>query len=194
MFKYILLGLLFVSSVVYAEPRVRPDIWGAPIIGVNLSNLYMVDKGVYRSEQPKRKDVNSLLSLDIKEVLNLRELHDDKKYMTGSGLVLHRVKMNTNNVTEKQIIDSLRIINNRKGSILIHCWHGSDRTGITIAAYRIIYNNWTKPQALDEMINGGYGYHSSIYPDLVTLIEDLNVAKIKKALNMDVIQHNTAND
>jgi len=182
MIKYILLGLIFVSSVVYAEPRVRPDVWSAPIIGVNLGNLYMVDKGVFRSEQPKREDVDDLLSLDIKEVLNLREFHSDNKIMAGSNLMLHSIKMNIGNVTEKQIIDSLRIINNRKGSILIHCWHGSDRTGVTIAAYRIIYNNWSKSQALDEMINGGYGYHSSIYPNLVTLIENLDVAKIKKAL------------
>ena len=185
MIKYCLLGWIFVSSVVYAEPRVRPDVWGAPIIGVNLGNLYMVDKGVFRSKQPGREDVNSLLSLDIKEVLNLRELHSDNKIMAGSNLVLHKIKMNTKSVTENQIIDSLRIINNRKGPILIHCWHGSDRTGVTIAAYRIIYNNWSKSQALDEMVNGGYGYHSNIYPNLVTLIENLDITKIKKALKSE---------
>ncbi|MEN8190310.1 MAG: hypothetical protein ABFS19_10720 [Thermodesulfobacteriota bacterium] len=67
------------------------------------------------------------------------------------------------------------MISSRKGSILVHCWYGSDRTGVTIAAYRIIFNNWSKSEALDEMINGGYGYHEKIFPGLVQLVENLDV-------------------
>ena len=73
---------------------------------------------------------------------------------------------------------------NKKGPILIHCWHGSGRTGVTIAAYRIIFNSWSKSQVLDEMTNGGYGYHSKIYPELIRLVEGLDVKKIEAALNI----------
>ncbi len=62
--KYILLVALLISSTCYAEPRIRPDTWGAPVIGTNLHNLYRVDNGVYRSEQPDRKDINNLMLLD----------------------------------------------------------------------------------------------------------------------------------
>lgn len=92
--------------------------------------------------------------------------------------------MNAGEVTENQLIQALRIIKNRKGPILIHCWHGSDRTGVTVAAYRIIFNNWTKEQAVDEMVNGGTGYHSTFYPNLVVLLKNLNIEKIKKELNI----------
>ena len=183
MTKYILLFFLLISSTCYAEPRIRPETWGKPIIGTNLENIYLVGKGIYRSEQPKRRDINNLQLLGIKEVLNLRELHSDKDDITDTNFVLHRVKMHTSNITEDQIITSLRTIKNKKGPILIHCWHGSDRTGVTIAAYRIIFNNWSKSQALDEMVNGGYGYHSKIYPELITLVENLDIKKIKHALN-----------
>ncbi len=186
MAKYILLLFLLLSSTCYAEPRIRPETWGKPIIGINLQNIYLVDKGIYRSEQPKRRDMNNLKLLGITEVLNLREFHSDKDDITDTNIVLHRVKMHTGNITEDQIIKSLDIINNKKGSILIHCWHGSDRTGVTIAAYRIIFNNWTKSQALDEMTNGGYGYHAKFYPELVTLVESLDVNKIKNALSIPV--------
>jgi hypothetical protein len=37
--------------------------------------------------------------------------------------------------------------------------------------------------ALDEMVNGGYGYHTLFYPELTGLVEHLDVEKIKKALN-----------
>ena len=43
--------------------------------------------------------------------------------------------------------------------ILIHCYHGSDRTGASIAMYRIIFENWSTEDALNEMKYGGYGFH-----------------------------------
>ena len=49
--------------------------------------------------------------------------------------------MNAGKVSQEQLIDALRIIKNRKGPVLLHCWHGSDRTGATVAAYRIVFNN-----------------------------------------------------
>jgi protein tyrosine/serine phosphatase len=157
--------------------------WGRPIIGTRLNNFYMVDKGIYRSEQPGRGDLGTIKSLGIREVLNLREFHSDEDDLTDKHLRLHRVKMRTGNITEQQIIESLRIIKNRRGPILIHCWHGSDRTGVIIAAYRVLFNNWSKSDALDEMVNGGYGYHAKFYPELTGLVENLNVERIIKALN-----------
>lgn len=184
MTKYSILFFLLITTTCYAEPRIRPDVWAKPIIGTNLENIYLVDKGIFRSEQPQKEDINDLKSLGIKEVLSLRELHGDKDDISDTNFSLHRVKVNTGNITEEQIIKALRIIKNRKGPILIHCWHGSDRTGVTIAAYRIIFNNWSKSQALDEMTNGGYGYHSKIYPELVEVVEGLDINNIKKSLNL----------
>lgn len=182
--KLLLVMLLVLSSSVYAEPRLRPADWATPIIGAKLSNLYKVDNGIYRSEQPDEENIKDLQQLGVKEVLNLREWHKDNHELKGSSLILDRVKMNAGSVTQNQIIDALRVIKNRKGPILIHCWHGSDRTGATIAAYRIIFNNWSKSKALDEMVNGGYGYHSTVYPNLVTLIKQLNVSAIRQAIGM----------
>jgi protein-tyrosine phosphatase len=181
--KYFLIILLLMPSLVYSEPRLRPEAWSQPIIGTRLKNIYLVDKGIYRSEQPGRGDLDTIKFLGIKEVLNLREFHSDKDDLTDDELKLHRVKIRTGNITEQQVIESLRIINNRRGPILIHCWHGSDRTGVIIAAYRVIFNHWSKSDALDEMVNGGYGYHAKVYPELVSLVENLDVNKIKRVLN-----------
>jgi tyrosine-protein phosphatase SIW14 len=184
MIKYVLLFFLLISSTCYAEPRIRPETWAKPIIGMNLENIYLVDKGIYRSEQPKKEDISDLMSLGIKEVLNLREFHSDKDGISDQNFLLHRIKINTSSISEEQIITALRIIKNRKGPILIHCWHGSDRTGVTIAAYRIIFNNWSKAQAVDEMTNGGYGYHAKIYAELIEFVENLDINNIKQALNL----------
>ena len=182
MTKHLLIFLLFIPSLVYAEPRLRPETWSQPIIGTRLKNIYLVDKGIYRSEQPESEDLGTIKSLGIKEILNLREFHSDDD-IADERLVLHRIKMRTGNITEQQIIESLRIIKNRQGPILIHCWHGSDRTGVIIAAYRVMFNHWSKSDALDEMVNGGYGYHAAFYPELTGLVENMDVEKIKRALN-----------
>ena len=63
--------------------------------------------------------------------------------------------------------------------VLVHCQHGSDRTGTMVAIYRIVYQGWTKSQATDEMINGGFGFHP-MWQNLLRYIEKLDVDKIKE--------------
>jgi tyrosine-protein phosphatase SIW14 len=176
--------LVFTSYGAHAEPRLRPVTWGNSVIGTHFSNLYKVDNGVYRSEQPDEEGVQDLQLLGIKEILNLREYHHDDGEVEKFHFILDRVEMNAGEVTQAQVVQALQKIKNRKGPILIHCWHGSDRTGVTVAAYRIIFNNWTKAQALDEMINGGYGYHASFYPNLVDLVKNLDVKKMRSELGL----------
>jgi len=181
----IFITLMLAIHSVYAAPRVRPDTWAKPIIGTHLSNLYQVDKGIYRSKQPDEEDVSDLQTLGIKQILNLREYHEDGGEVGKSNFILNRVPMAAGKVTQEQVVQALRIIQHRQGPILVHCWHGSDRTGTTIAAYRIIFNHWTKAQALDEMIHGGYGYHASFYPNLVELVKKLDIQKMRVELGLE---------
>ena len=47
-----------------------------------------------------------------------------------------------------------------------------------VAIYRIAFEGWTKAQATDEMINGGFGYHP-MWRNLLSYIEELDVNAIK---------------
>ena len=42
----------------------------------------------------------------------------------------------------------------------MHCQQGADRTGTMMAFYRIAVQGWPKDDAIAEMKNGGYGFHS----------------------------------
>jgi protein tyrosine/serine phosphatase len=147
-----------------------------------LANLYKVDEGVYRSEQPDKKQFQALEKYGIKEILNLRYWHSDKRHAKATNLTLHRVKMNAHNANDFDVVSALRIIKNRKGPILIHCHHGSDRTGLVIAMYRLVFLNETKENVIDEMINGGFGFHE-IYDNIPRYINNVNVNNIRKQLN-----------
>ncbi|MCF6318294.1 MAG: tyrosine-protein phosphatase [Proteobacteria bacterium] len=171
-----------------SQPRQRPSNWATEIINSELDNFYKIDQGVYRSKQPDEETFTMLQKMGIKEVLNLRRHHSDTDEAEDSELTLHRIKIKTGSITENQLIQALSIIQNRKGPIVFHCWHGSDRTGAVAATYRIVFNGWSKLQAIDELRNGGYGYHAKIYRNIVELLENLDVKHIKHQLGLNVEQ------
>jgi protein tyrosine/serine phosphatase len=39
----------------------------------------------------------------------------------------------------------------------VHCEHGQDRTGLVVAAYRVLHDGWTTDAARAEALS--YGYH-----------------------------------
>jgi protein tyrosine/serine phosphatase len=150
--------------------------------GSKLDNLYEIDKGVYRSEQPDQKDFEALAAFGIKEVLNLRNFHSDDDEAQGTAIKLHRLKTNAHSIDEQQAIEALKIIKNRQGPILIHCLHGSDRTGAVLAMYRMVFQNYTKDEAIKEMKEGGFGFHR-IYGNIVRMIEQADVEQIRKEVS-----------
>ncbi len=167
-----------------AGPRVRPAEWASPVIESNLSNFYKVSDKVYRSEQPDSKAFKELAVLGITTVLNLRNYHTDNDEGKNTKIKLYHIKMNAGSITPGQIFQAMKIIKDSSGPVLVHCWHGSDRTGAVIAAYRMVFQNWTRTQAIDELKNGGYGYHIRTYPNILQLLNDLDVKAIKKRLNI----------
>ncbi len=86
--------------------------------------------------------------------------------------------METGEITDNNVIESLRIISISDGPILIHCWHGSDRTGLISAMYLIVFQGWLKNEAIDELMHGGYGYHS-IYKNIQKYIRKADIEAIK---------------
>ncbi len=146
-----------------------------------VKNIYKVDEGVYRSGQPTKEQFLLLDRYGIDEILNLRFLGSDKKKANQTSLKLHHNKIITEVINEHKLLEALRIIKDRQGNILIHCRHGSDRTGAVVAMYRIVFQGWTKEKAINELKNGGYGYHS-IYVNIPGLINKVDIESFKKKL------------
>ncbi len=67
--------------------------------------------------------------------------------------------------------------------VFVHCEHGSDRTGVCVAAYRIVVQGWSKPDAIREMTEGDYGFHS-IWEDLVDYLQDMDVAAMRRKIGL----------
>lgn len=178
--------LLFVHSpFAMAMDVPRPTEWAVPVAGDVVKNFYRLDGKVYRSAQPDDEDMVALEAFGIREVLNLRQFHDDDDEAKGTTLKLHRVPMNAGEIRDEDVVAALKFIRDARGPIVIHCWHGSDRTGTIAAMYRIVFQGWSKETAIEELKNGGYGYHATFYPNIPEYIRQVDVATIRKLLRVE---------
>ena len=152
------------------------------INGKGFKNLYKINDSLYRSEQPSKAGMKQLEILGIKTVLNFRNHHNDKDEVAKTNLIVERIALNTNKIAYTDIVQTLKIIKQSKKPILLHCLHGSDRTGCMIAAYRMAYNNYTKEEAIAELIQPQFGYHQTWFPNIIELLNSIDVQQLKKDL------------
>lgn len=163
----IVLFMTLTLAAVENPPRVRPITWAQPVMGTTLENLHLVSPEIYRSGQPSNKELRMLCEqLGVKSVLTLRNWHDDKDEGKDLPLTLYRVNMEADEVDPAKVAQALKIIAEAPKPMLIHCWHGADRTGLMVAAYRMTTQGWNPAQATDELINGGFGYHATLFPGI----------------------------
>ena len=172
-------GLAFdVRPQAWAQ-RVLPDIAGLP-------NLYRVTQTLYRSAQPDAEGFRGAASLGVRSVLSMRQTVSDAPLAQGTGLILYRVPMKSRYVAEKsgaKVVQAMRDlrIGMQAGPVLVHCHHGADRTGLIAALWRILYEGWSKQAAIDEMIEGGYGFHP-IWANIPRYLRRVDLADLRERI------------
>ena len=153
-----------------------------PIELPGVPNCHKVSQYLYRGGQPTAEGMRSLKKLGIKTIVNLRTFHSDRDETGVTGLACEHVHMQAWDGDLEDIVRFLRIATDgTRGPVFVHCQHGADRTGVACAAYRIAVQGWSKDRAIDEMVNGGYGFHS-IWGNLVTFVRRLDADYLKRQL------------
>lgn len=177
--------LLGMASLGGAEtPKVRPVQWAQPVINTSLGNCFKVSADLYRSEQPTVSDIADLKALGIRTILNLREYHDDDPKLQEAGFQLIHDPVAAGSLTEVDMVRILGRIRDAQKPVLVHCWHGSDRTGFTVAGYRMVFQGWNVAESVEEFKLGGFGYHKRFYPKLPVTLGALDVPLIQKQLGI----------
>lgn len=163
----------------------RPVHWAKPVDKPGLRNFYKVSDRLYRGAQPEEEGIRQLEQMGIKTVVSLELFHSDRSMLenTESRMSYEHIYMQTWRPTEKDVIRFLKIVaDSARTPVYVHCYHGSDRTGTMCAIYRIVTQNWTKEEAVREMREGGYGFHS-IWKNLIEFIDQLDVENIRKSVS-----------
>ncbi len=161
----------------------RPAAWAAPVTLTGLPNLHRVSEGLYRSAQPDATGFVQAEGVGLRSVISLRQTLDDAPLAAGTRLVLHRVPMKSRHVAElrgDKIVQVMRLLQHgmQTGPVLVHCHHGADRTGLICALYRILSQGWSREAAVNELINGGYGFHP-IWANIPRYIATVDLADLQ---------------
>lgn len=160
----------------------RPQHWGSVISQPH--NLYQISHDIYRSEQPSNELIPTLKTYQITTVINLRARNEDASVLKDQAFNLIHIPINTWAIDREDLLAVMRSIQTAKKQnhkVLIHCYHGSDRTGTSIAMYRIIFENWSIEDAVNEMKQGGYGFHV-IWKNIDYLFTPENVKWIRQQM------------
>ncbi|MBK8804485.1 MAG: tyrosine-protein phosphatase [Fibrobacteres bacterium] len=178
-------ALLGAASITVADaPRVRPATWAQPVVGTTIGNCYKVSADLYRSEQPTVSDIADLKALGIRTILNLREYHEDDAKLKEAGFQLVHDPVAAGSLGGADMTRILGRIRDAQKPVLVHCWHGSDRTGFTVAGYRMVFQGWSAAEAVDEFKLGGFGYHKRFYPKLPATLNAMDIPAIRTELGI----------
>jgi protein tyrosine/serine phosphatase len=160
----------------------RNSRWAVPITLDGVPNLHQIAPHLYRSEQPTALGMKNLEKLGIRTVINLRWFNNDRKGAAGTLLRTERVKILTWDIDDEHVIEVMRMLKKPDdGPFLIHCKHGADRTGLMTAMYRILEQGWSVDEALEELTEGGYGYHS-IWTNILDYVRSVDVEKLRATI------------
>ncbi|MDR1518406.1 MAG: dual specificity protein phosphatase family protein [Dysgonamonadaceae bacterium] len=188
LFLVVLLGIQTDVASQKAPPPAFPQ-QDAPSWATEIdeeAKLYRVDSLFYRSMQLDEKHLYRLKNEGIDALLNLRffNRNEDKKHFGEAGIELVNIPLKAWYIKPSHLAKALWEIEKRtkKGkTVLVHCKHGADRTGIVVAMYRVVYQEWTPEQAKDEMMNGPYEFHA-VFGNLPKLLTDKTATAVKEVL------------
>jgi tyrosine-protein phosphatase SIW14 len=142
-----------------------------------LHNFGQVTENLYRGAQPTRDGFNTLHTMGVGIVVNLRddrsEIEKEKREVESLGMKYVGIPWSASHEpSNSQIVEFLDLVRtNPDMKIFVHCRRGADRTGVMIASYRIAIEHKSAAEAVSEMHR--YHYDWLFRPQLKRYIESL---------------------
>ena len=185
------LRILLCCAVLIAGCATRPTTpptrsWAEPcdtcIAGV--VNFAKVSPRLWRGSQPTEAGFRNLERAGAKTILSLRDEHDDFPLLDATKLKYSRVPMHAWDPEEARLVLLLKMLERvlqdpDSWPVYVHCAEGRDRTGYTIAAYRMVVENWTANDAIHEMFDFRFNavwFHNPVF------LQQLDVERVRELM------------
>ncbi len=166
-------SLLIVAAFVLGiSPYVSAQSFGeSPHLSDEIKDLFGLPNGpqpatqvnakLWRSGQPTAQTLRALFARGVRVIIDLDDNLDvvakEGAYAKKLGITFYSYPTNSfytpDDAKMRQIIQILR---HSQTPVLVHCYHGEDRTGLVIGLERVFVEGWTAEKAYDEMLDKGF--------------------------------------
>jgi tyrosine-protein phosphatase SIW14 len=143
--------------------------FGQPLTIKGVPNAGQVTPRLYRGAQPTTQGFEALAGLGINIVVDLRgSREDERERVTKLGMQYVAIPWHCPFPKDDAFAQFLTLLRQNPGKkVFVHCRLGDDRTGMTVAAFRIAEQGWTAQEAMNEMEAFGFSLpHHLICPTL----------------------------
>jgi len=108
---------------------------------------------LYRSRMPDEQFLRYVHEkYQIKTIICLSHLEDVHDIATELGIRVRLFEWSQKQLPPINALEYVIDFIDKNNNILLHCQGGSDRTGYTVAFYRIWRQNWELDRAVEEMV------------------------------------------
>ncbi len=158
------LGLLISGCVYFAQHTVQGAC--ASSLDSPIRNFCVATSHVlWRGERPNKADATWLLEHRVGTIVNLEEIQDDHTAFDSAAAspdfthsidYYHLPDFEPLHMMSWSLLDShvarfLAIVSDAPKPVYVHCMDGIDRTGVMIAAYRVLIEGSSREEANAEM-------------------------------------------
>ncbi len=176
------LALLLAACANPEDPDInRPDpALAQPTEIAGVSNFAKVTDGVWRGAQPTAEGMATLKAMGVKTIVNLRALHSDRDELRGLGLDYVHLPCTALVPDEEIVAAFLKVATTTaRRPVFVHCQHGSDRTGVVMAAFRVTVQGWPMQKARRELPR--FNFHEVFVP-LERYLDDFDPDRVRAAM------------
>jgi Dual specificity phosphatase, catalytic domain len=165
-FFSVMASAFFVPALAQTNPSPCPTSSETVIKNSGINNFcVVVDGKLWRGAKPDTVGAAWLIDNGVKAVVNLELLNDDlptlinakPQEQTQAELKYYRVRdweplvVVAPRLVDKHVVEFLAITLAQPGPIYVHCRSGQNRTGIMVAAYRVIIDGMAIADAITEL-------------------------------------------
>jgi protein tyrosine/serine phosphatase len=160
--------LLFLFSMCSCASASKQSVAGACSnnLGSAIKNFCVVTPNVlWRGAKPDKDDAAWLIQQGVRTIVNLELILDDKcafgqatvddanNYEVGYFRIhdWEPLRILAPSIVDDHVAHFLAIVSQQPKPVYVHCRYGENRTGVMVAAYRVLIEGVSNEEAIEEM-------------------------------------------